>query len=155
MSIVEYASQFSALVAYVPHVASSDRNKLSHFMQGLNRTICTLVVAGAPVNYADDVEKAKNVEASLLLAEPQSVQPCFPQSFGGNVPMSVGAPLHRPLLPYQPSQAYQQPKQQNFEAKGKQFKKQTRSSSSSPGSQHGSSIGSPGTLQISGLLQSI
>ncbi|XP_073276499.1 uncharacterized protein [Primulina huaijiensis] len=144
MTVVEYASQFSALLAYVPHVASNDRNKLSHFMQGLNRTICTLVVAGAPINYADAVEKAKNVEASLLLAEPQSVQPCFPQSFGGNVPMPVGAPLYQPLLPYQPSQSYQQPKQQNFMAKGKQFKKQTRSSSSSSGSQRGSSVGSPG-----------
>ncbi|XP_073276408.1 uncharacterized protein [Primulina huaijiensis] len=143
MTVVEYASQFSALLAYVPHVASSDRNKLSHFMQGLNRTICTLVVAGAPVSYADVVEKAKNVEASLLLAEPQSVQPCFPQSFGGNVPMPVGAPLYRPLLPYQPSQSYQQPKQQNFKAKGKQFKKQSRSSSSSSGSQRGGSFGSP------------
>ncbi|XP_075486349.1 uncharacterized protein LOC142525952 [Primulina tabacum] len=144
MTVVEYASQFSALLAYVPHVASSDRNKLSHFMQGLNRTICTLVVAGAPVNYADAVEKAKNVEASLLLAVPQSVQPGFPQIFGGNVPMAVGAPLYRPLLPYQPSQSYQQPKQQNFKAKGKQFKKQARSSSSSSGSQRGSSVGSPG-----------
>ncbi|XP_075500089.1 uncharacterized protein LOC142538669 [Primulina tabacum] len=144
MTVVEYASQFSALLAYVPHVASSDRNKLSHFMQGLNRTICTLVVTGAPVNYADAVEKAKNVEASLLLAEPQSVQPGFPQSFGGNVPMPVSAPLYRPLLPYQPTQSYQQPKQQNFKAKGKKFKKQTRNSSSSSGSQRGSSVGSLG-----------
>ncbi|XP_073273259.1 uncharacterized protein [Primulina huaijiensis] len=144
MTVVEYASQFSALLAYVPHVASSDRNKLSHFMQGLNRTICTLVAAGAPVNYADVVEKAKNVEASLLLAEPQSVQPYFPQSFGGNVPMPVGAPLYRPLLLYQPSQSYQQPKQQHFKAKGKQFKKQSSSSSSSSGSQRGGSVGSPG-----------
>ncbi|XP_073271484.1 uncharacterized protein [Primulina huaijiensis] len=143
MTVVEYASQFSALLAYVPHVASSDRNKLSHFMQGLNRTICTLVVAGAPINYADAVEKAKNVEASLLLTEPQSFQPGFPQSFGGNVPMPVGALLYRPLLPYQPSQSYQQPKQQHFKAKGKQFKKQTRSSSSSSGSQRGGSVGSP------------
>ncbi|XP_073045983.1 uncharacterized protein [Primulina eburnea] len=70
MIVMEYASQFSALLAYLPHVASSDRNKVPHFMQGLNRTICTLVVAGAPVNYADAVEKAKNVEASLLLTEP-------------------------------------------------------------------------------------
>ncbi|XP_073054089.1 uncharacterized protein [Primulina eburnea] len=119
MTVVEYASQFSALLAYIPHVASSDRNKLSHFMQGLNRTICTLVVAGAPVNYADAVEKAKNVEASLLLAEPQSVHPGFPQSFEGNVPLPVGAPLYPSLLPYQPSQPYQQPKQQSFKAKGK------------------------------------
>ncbi|XP_073041877.1 uncharacterized protein [Primulina eburnea] len=144
MTVVEYASQFSALLAYVPHVASSDRNKLSHFMQGFNRSICTLVVAGAPINYADAVEKAKNVEASLLLAEPQSVHPGFPQSFGGNVPLPVGAPLYPSLLPYQPSQPYQQPKQQSFKAKGKQFKKQTRSSSSSSGSQRGSSVGSPG-----------
>ncbi|XP_073035231.1 uncharacterized protein [Primulina eburnea] len=144
MTVVEYASQFSALLSYVPHVASSDRNKLSHFMQGLNRTICTLVVAGAPINYADAVEKAKNVEASLLLAEPQSVHPGFPQSFGGDVPMPVGAPLYPSLLPYQPSQPYQQPKQQSFKTKGKQFKKETRSSSSSSGSQRGSSVGSPG-----------
>ncbi|XP_073067208.1 uncharacterized protein [Primulina eburnea] len=120
MTVVEYASQFSALLAYVPHVASSDRNKLSHFMQGLNRTICTLVVAGAPVNYTDAVEKAKNVEASLLLAEPQSNQPGFPQSFGGNVPMSVGAPLYRPLLTYQPLQPYQQSNQQNYKCTGVQ-----------------------------------
>ncbi|XP_075512571.1 uncharacterized protein LOC142548111 isoform X2 [Primulina tabacum] len=58
--------------------------------------------------------------------------------------MPVGAPLYHPLLPYQPSQSYQQPKQQNFKAKGKQLKKQTRSSSSSSGSQRGSSVGSPG-----------
>ncbi|XP_073295903.1 uncharacterized protein [Primulina huaijiensis] len=117
MTVVEYASQFSALLAYVPHVASSDRNKLSHFMQRLNQTICTLVGVGASVNYADAVEKAKNVEASLILAEPRSVQQGFPQIFGGNVPMP---------------------------AKRKHFKKQTRSSSSSSGSQRGSSVGSPG-----------
>lgn len=36
MTVGEYAFQFSALLAYVPHVASSDRSKLSRFMQGLN-----------------------------------------------------------------------------------------------------------------------
>ncbi|XP_075499832.1 uncharacterized protein LOC142538390 [Primulina tabacum] len=118
MTVVEYASQFSALLAYVPHVASSDRNKLSHFMQGLNRTICTLVVAGAPVNYADAVDKPRMWRQVYFWQNHSRFN--------------------------QPTQSYQQPKQQNFKAKGKQFKKQTRSSSSSSDSQRGSSVGSPG-----------
>ncbi|XP_075473901.1 uncharacterized protein LOC142504950 [Primulina tabacum] len=64
MSVGEYASQFSALLAYVPHVSNSDRSKLSRFMQGLNRTIHTLVMTGAPTTYAEAVEKAKNIEAN-------------------------------------------------------------------------------------------
>ncbi|XP_073271463.1 uncharacterized protein [Primulina huaijiensis] len=73
MSVGEYASQFSALLAYVPHVSNSDRSKLSRFMQGLNRTIHTLVMTGAPTIYAEAVEKAKNIEASLLWGGSQQV----------------------------------------------------------------------------------
>ncbi|XP_073019994.1 uncharacterized protein [Primulina eburnea] len=39
MSVGEYASQFYALLAYVPHVSNIDRSKLSRFMQGLNQII--------------------------------------------------------------------------------------------------------------------
>ncbi|XP_073132019.1 uncharacterized protein [Henckelia pumila] len=65
-SVFEYASQFSALLPYVPYVAKSDRSKFSHFIKGLTRMIHTLVTTGTPSTYMKAVEKAKNIEASLL-----------------------------------------------------------------------------------------
>ncbi|XP_075507479.1 uncharacterized protein LOC142544303 [Primulina tabacum] len=131
MSVGEYASQFSALLAYVPHVTNSDRSKLSRFMQGLNRTIHTLVMTGAPSNYAEAVEKAKNIEASFLWGGSQQVPSFTSQGSGSSIQMPVGIP------PYQPPQSNQPSKQQKFKAKGKQFKKQSYNSSSSSGSSRG------------------
>ncbi|XP_073286799.1 uncharacterized protein, partial [Primulina huaijiensis] len=131
MSVGEYASQFSALLAYVPHVSNIDRSKLSRFMQGLNRTIHTLVMTGAPITYAEAVDKAKNIEASLLWGGSQQVQSFTSQGSGSSIQMPVGIP------PYQPPQSNQPQKQQKFRAKGKQFKKKSYSSSSSSGSSRG------------------
>ncbi|XP_073033219.1 uncharacterized protein [Primulina eburnea] len=131
MSVGEYASQFSALLAYVPHVSNSDRSKLSRFMQGLNRTIPTLVMTGAPTTYAEAVEKAKNIEASLLWGGSQQVPSFTSQGSGSSIQMPVGIP------PYQPPQSNPPPKNQKFRAKEKQFKKNSYSSSSSSGSSRG------------------
>ncbi|XP_073027863.1 uncharacterized protein [Primulina eburnea] len=49
-------------------------------------------------------------------------------------------PMPAGLSPYQPQQSSQQPKQQRFRARGKQFKKRSQSSSSSSGSTRGSSV---------------
>ncbi|XP_075489663.1 uncharacterized protein LOC142528499 [Primulina tabacum] len=70
-SVVEYASQFSALLPYVPHVARNDQAKLSRFLHGLQRTVHTLVMTGSPTTYIQAVEKAKKIEASLLRGVPQ------------------------------------------------------------------------------------
>ncbi|XP_073129646.1 uncharacterized protein [Henckelia pumila] len=121
-TVVEYHSKFSSLFAYVPHVASNDKNKLSRFLQGLNRTIYTLVKTSKPTNYAAAVEIAKEIGEGLLLEEPQH-NPMYPQNFGSNAPMSSS------------------PRQQKFKAKGEEFKKKSQSSSSSSSGHGGGSFG--------------
>ncbi|XP_073294750.1 uncharacterized protein [Primulina huaijiensis] len=136
-TVVEYASQFSALLSYVPHVARNDQSKLSRFLHGLQGTVHTLVMTGSPNTYVQAVEMAKKIEASLHRGASQPVPLPIPvsisQGSGNHMPMPAGLP------PYQPLQSSQQPKQQRFRAKGKQFKKKSQSSSSSSGSTRGSS----------------
>ncbi|XP_073280515.1 uncharacterized protein [Primulina huaijiensis] len=140
-SVVEYASQFSALLPYVPHVARNDQAKLSRFLHGLQRTVHTLVMTGSPNTYIQAVEKAKKIEASLLRGDPQPGPSSVSQGSGSSMLMPVDLP------PYQPVQSYQQPKQQRYKAKGKQFKKKSQSSSSSSGSARGGgSVGSSSTV---------
>ncbi|XP_075515437.1 uncharacterized protein LOC142550084 [Primulina tabacum] len=140
-SVVEYASQFSALLPYVPHVARNDQAKLSLFLHGLQRTVHTLVMTGSSNTSIQAVEKAKKIEASLLRGDPQPGPSSVSQGSGSSMPMPVDLP------PYQPVQSYQQPKQQKYKVKGKQFKKKSQSSSSSSGSARGGgSIGSSSTV---------
>ncbi|XP_073124686.1 uncharacterized protein [Henckelia pumila] len=140
-SVAEYASQFSALLPYVPHVAKNDRSKLSHFLKGLTRTIHTLVTTGTPSTYMKAVEKAKKIEASLLRSEPQSIPASVPQGAGSSSQTPMGLPS------YQPIQSSQQAKRPWFKARGKPFKKKPQSSSSSSsGSRGGSSVGSSGRV---------
>ncbi|XP_073121343.1 uncharacterized protein [Henckelia pumila] len=103
-SVAEYASQFLALLPYVPHVVKNDRSKLSHFLKGLTRTIHTLVTTETPSTYMKAVEKAKKIEASLLRGEPQSIPASVPQGAGSSSQTPMG------LLPYQPTQSSQQAK---------------------------------------------
>ncbi|XP_073153653.1 uncharacterized protein [Henckelia pumila] len=100
-SVVEYASQFSALLSYVPHIAKNDRSKLSHFLKGLKQTIHTLVTTGTPSTYMKAVEKAKKIEASLLRGEPQPIPAYVPQGAGSSSQTPMGLP------PYQPTQSSQ------------------------------------------------
>ncbi|XP_075515450.1 uncharacterized protein LOC142550098 [Primulina tabacum] len=100
-------------------------------MKGLNQTIHTLVKTGAPTIYAEVVEKAKNIEASLLWGGSQQVSSFTSQGSGSSIQMPVGIP------PYQPPHSNQPQKQQKFKAKGNQFKKKSSSSSSSSGSSRG------------------
>ncbi|XP_073049009.1 uncharacterized protein [Primulina eburnea] len=140
-SVVEYASQFSALLPYVPHVARNDQAKLSRFLHGLQRTVHTLVMTGSSNTYIQAVEKARKIEASLLRGDPQPGPSSGSQGSGSSMSMPVDLP------PYQPVQSYQQPKQQRYKVKGKQFKKKSQSSSSSSGSARGGgSVGSSSTV---------
>ncbi|XP_075499765.1 uncharacterized protein LOC142538300 [Primulina tabacum] len=140
-SVVEYASRFSALLPYVPHVAWNDQAKLSRFLHGLQRNVHTLVMTGSPNTYIQAVEKANKIEASLLRGDPQPGPSSVSQGSGSSMSMPVDLP------PYQPVQSYQQPKQQRYKTKGKQFKKKSQSSSSSSGSARGGgSVGSSSTV---------
>ncbi|XP_075494111.1 uncharacterized protein LOC142531744 [Primulina tabacum] len=58
-SVVEYVSQFSALLPYVPHVARNDQAKLPRFLHGFQRTVHTLVMTGSPNTYIQAVRRRK------------------------------------------------------------------------------------------------
>ncbi|XP_075500105.1 uncharacterized protein LOC142538687 [Primulina tabacum] len=70
MSVAEYASTFTAMLKYAPHVAASPKAKYNRFVNGLNNNIYTYVVSGLPTvalhtGFAEAVERAKNAEAGL------------------------------------------------------------------------------------------
>ncbi|XP_073051283.1 uncharacterized protein [Primulina eburnea] len=56
MSVEEYARQLSALLTYVPHVAVSEKGKISKFLEGLDYQIHAMVMAGSPATYAEAVD---------------------------------------------------------------------------------------------------
>lgn len=53
MSVGEYARQLSALLTYVPHVAVSEKGKISMFLEGLDYQIHAMVMDGSPTTYAE------------------------------------------------------------------------------------------------------
>ncbi|KZV57819.1 hypothetical protein F511_24958, partial [Dorcoceras hygrometricum] len=66
LKVAEYARQFSFLLAYVPHVASQERTKRNKFIKGLRPELFQLVFAGAPSTYAEAMNRAVDIEESLL-----------------------------------------------------------------------------------------
>ncbi|XP_075499269.1 uncharacterized protein LOC142537657 [Primulina tabacum] len=65
MSVAQYASTFTAMLKYAPHVAANPKAKYNRFVNGLNNNIYTYVVSGLPTGFAEVVERAKNAEAGL------------------------------------------------------------------------------------------
>ncbi|XP_073314766.1 uncharacterized protein [Primulina huaijiensis] len=123
MSVEEYARQLSALLTYVPHVAASEKGKISKFLEGLDFQIHVMVMAGSPTTYAEAVDKAIGIEAGLRRGK----QPHAPQMPSSGSYFSAGTPSF-------PSQQSYQQKQKQFRPKGKQFRKKYQSSSSSSSS---------------------
>ncbi|XP_073024737.1 uncharacterized protein [Primulina eburnea] len=75
MSVEEYARQLSALLTYVPHVAVSEKGKISKFLEELDYQIHAMVMAGSPATYAEAVDKAIGIEAGLKRGrQPQAPQ---------------------------------------------------------------------------------
>ncbi|KZV37056.1 hypothetical protein F511_05296 [Dorcoceras hygrometricum] len=85
MSVGEYARRFSSLLAYVPHVSDREREKRNRFMEGLNEDLYSLVLASSPTSYADDVDKAMDIEEGLRNRKSR-VQPPAMQGSRPNVP---------------------------------------------------------------------
>ncbi|KZV37514.1 hypothetical protein F511_09681, partial [Dorcoceras hygrometricum] len=84
LKVAEYARHFSSLLAYVPHVVGQERTKRNKFIKGLRPELFQLVLAGAPLTYAEAVNRADDIEESLLDAPTQ-------------VPMAIGRGyLHAP-----------------------------------------------------------
>ncbi|XP_075481157.1 uncharacterized protein LOC142521868 [Primulina tabacum] len=104
MSVAQYASTFTAMLKYAPHVAANPKAKYNRFVNGLNNNIYTYVVSGLPTGFAEAVERAKNAEAGLKR--------------GGVSFVPLGS---------------RSTTQQNLKAKGKMFKKSRSASSSFSG----------------------
>ncbi|KZV25141.1 hypothetical protein F511_42453 [Dorcoceras hygrometricum] len=131
MTVREYAQQFSALLTYVPHIASSEKGKLKKFLEGLNYHLRPFVLSGSPLTYAEAVEKAIEIDLGLRH------DPTPPISGGPYGPMSI--PYYPPQQPSQ--QPYMRPQKSKFRPKGKFFKKKGQSSSSSSSSEAQSGTG--------------
>ncbi|XP_073030636.1 uncharacterized protein [Primulina eburnea] len=79
MSVAEYESRYSALLKYVPHVATNVHAKMRHFLKGLKLELFDRVQSNNPVSFEDAVTRAEMAElvmqeygAQGRLSEPTS-----------------------------------------------------------------------------------
>ncbi|XP_073317221.1 uncharacterized protein [Primulina huaijiensis] len=114
MNVAEYASKFSTLLKYAPHVATNAKVKYNRFVNGLHPAIYTFVISCLPTSYTEAVERAKAAEAGLKRGGPQYNPP---------LPVTAQQPTLRP--------------------RGRKFKKIGSTVSSSSSSSSGSQRGSP------------
>ncbi|KZV37522.1 hypothetical protein F511_09689 [Dorcoceras hygrometricum] len=68
LRVTEYARQFSSLLSYVPHVANQERTERNKFLRGLRPELFRMVLAGSPATYAEAVDRAVDIEESLMEA---------------------------------------------------------------------------------------
>ncbi|KZV25592.1 hypothetical protein F511_20946, partial [Dorcoceras hygrometricum] len=80
LRVDEYARQFSSLLSYVPHVANQERTKRNNFLRGLKPELFRMVLVGSPATYAEAVDRAVDIEESLMEVHNQ-VQPIAGRSF--------------------------------------------------------------------------
>ncbi|XP_073035190.1 uncharacterized protein [Primulina eburnea] len=62
MSVAEYESRYSALLKYVPHVATNVHAKMRHFLKGLKLELFDRVQSNNPVSFEDAVTSAEMAE---------------------------------------------------------------------------------------------
>ncbi|XP_073025121.1 uncharacterized protein [Primulina eburnea] len=62
MSVAEYESRYSALLKYVPHVATNVHAKMRHFLRGLKLELFDLVQSNNPISFEDAVTRAEMAE---------------------------------------------------------------------------------------------
>ncbi|KZT76177.1 hypothetical protein F511_46798 [Dorcoceras hygrometricum] len=75
MKVAKYARQFSSLLSYDSHIDSQERTKRNKFMEGLRSDLLPLVLAGAPVTYADTMNRPIDIEKGLLNMQAQAQPP--------------------------------------------------------------------------------
>ncbi|XP_073309988.1 uncharacterized protein [Primulina huaijiensis] len=62
MSVAEYETRYSALLKYVPHVATNVHAKMRHFLKGLKLELFDRVQSNNPVSFEDAVTRAEMAE---------------------------------------------------------------------------------------------
>ncbi|KZV49725.1 hypothetical protein F511_23343 [Dorcoceras hygrometricum] len=137
MTVREYARKFSALLAYVPHVAGRERAKSTRFVEGLNEELYQSVLTSKPKTYAKAVDSAINIEEGMRSRHTRRAQ-----VVQGGRPVGQGTQSSQSSQSahYPQQQVAQQSGRQRFRPHGQQFKK--KSGSGSSGSCSSSSSGS-------------
>ncbi|KZV22199.1 hypothetical protein F511_23493 [Dorcoceras hygrometricum] len=133
MTVREYARKFSALLAYVPHVAGRERAKGTRFVEGLNEELYQNVLTSKPKSYAEAVGTAIHIEEGMRRRRTRRAQVVL-----GGRPVGQGAQSSQSSqsahFPQQQQQMAQQSGRQRFRPRGQQFKKNSSSRSSGSGS---------------------
>ncbi|XP_073035216.1 uncharacterized protein [Primulina eburnea] len=62
MSVAEYQSRYSALLIYVPHIATNVHAKMRHFLRGLKLELFDRVQSNNPISFEDAVTRAEMAE---------------------------------------------------------------------------------------------
>ncbi|XP_073022767.1 uncharacterized protein [Primulina eburnea] len=62
MSVAEYESRYSALLKYVPHIATNVHAKMRHFLKGLKLELFDRVQSNNPISFEDAVTRAEMAE---------------------------------------------------------------------------------------------
>ncbi|KZV38438.1 hypothetical protein F511_37736 [Dorcoceras hygrometricum] len=132
LRVAEYSRQFPSLLSYLPHVSNQERTKRNKFLRGLRPELFRMVLAGSPATYAEAMDRAVDIEESVLEAQNQ-VQPTAGCVF---------QPVLEVAKPFQPPHPSQQSNRQKFKPRGKLFKRRSNSSSPDSVSSGGSGFGS-------------
>ncbi|KZV22200.1 hypothetical protein F511_23494 [Dorcoceras hygrometricum] len=135
MTVREYARKFSALLAYVPHVAGRERAKSTRIVEGLNEELYQSVLTSKPKTYAEAVDSAINIEEGKRSRRTRRAQ--VAQAVQSGRPVGQGAQSSQGSQSgYQPQQQQvaQQSGLQRLRPRGQQFKKKSGSGSSGSGS---------------------
>ncbi|KZV42353.1 hypothetical protein F511_17842 [Dorcoceras hygrometricum] len=109
MKVAEYARQFSSLLIYVPHVGNQERTNRNKFLKGLRPDLFWVMLSGSPATYAEAVDRAVDIEESLLEAQ-APVQPSVGRTF---------QPVQDVSQLFQSPQGSQQSNRQRFKPRGK------------------------------------
>ncbi|KZV22416.1 hypothetical protein F511_22821 [Dorcoceras hygrometricum] len=133
----EYARKFSALLAFVPHVAGRERAKLTRFVEGLNEEFYQSVLTSKPSSYAEAVDTAIHIEEGMRSRRNRRAQ--VAQAVQSGRPVGQGAQSSQSSQSAHFPQQQQQPVAQQsgrgrFRPRGQQFKKKSGSGSSGSGS---------------------
>ncbi|KZV23029.1 hypothetical protein F511_14580 [Dorcoceras hygrometricum] len=137
LSVHEYARKFSALLAYIPHVAGRERAKSTRFVEGLNGDLYQSVLTSKPKSYAEAVDIAIHIEEGMKSRSARRAQ--VEQAVQGGRPAGQGAQSSQSsqsvnFPQQQQQQVAQQSGRQRFRPRGQQFKKKSGSGSSGSGS---------------------
>ncbi|KZV33280.1 hypothetical protein F511_05403 [Dorcoceras hygrometricum] len=135
MTVREYDRKFSALLAYVPHVAGRERAKSTRFVEGLNEEFYQSVSTSKPKSYAETVDTAIHIEEGMRSRRTCRAQVAQTVQSGRHVGQGAQSSQSSQSAHFpQQQQMAQQSGRGRFRPRSQQFKKKSGSGSSDSGS---------------------